>query len=332
MSFSPSACRLEMPNQQIAEVRANEVRFYDEIFNQVASIKNPKPIKIPDAGSKVAIVQQAPIAWLLDSAQRSEFFQELKKDPRWKVKGSSLVLSDPKKKTLSEVQFDNGFRVTRIRLSISNKTVSDWRYRYVSESDIPTIPVAAKVVKGLPPRPGIPAKTDGKTVLFAQKIWRAMSRLEGKTLTQTTEEGSFVLSYGKGRMAESGPKGSWTMADTHMVVTPKNGTPRSFDGGSDRFLDVLRSKGIFVSPIARYVVNRQIPFLDMFDRTDEVKLINGVLKMDGQDLAVLSVKRSGIHIRMYVDPKTGLIAKVGSDATDTAGNRISGTQLRIKYQ
>lgn len=332
VSFSGTACRLEMPNQQIAEVKANEIRFYDEIFNQVASLKNPKPIKIPDSGAKVAIVQMEPIAWLLDSTQRREFFKELRSDNRWRIRGSSLVLTDTKRKAVSEIHFDNSFRVTQIKLSLSNRAISDWKYRYVSDSDVPTIPTTAKVVKGLPPRPTIPKKTAGKTVLFVQKIWRTMSRLEGKKITQVADDGTYQLTYGSGKMSESGPKGSWTMAGKTLTMTPKGGELKSFQGSPDKFLDVLRSKGMFVSPIARYIVNRQIPFLDMFDRTDDVNLVNGAIKMDGRTLSVLSLKRSGIHIRLYVDPTSGRIAKVSSDAVDSSGNLVSGSQLKINYQ
>ncbi len=332
ISFSETACRLEMPNQQIAEVKPNEIRFYDEIFNQVATLKNQKQLKLPDAGVKVAIVQRDPISWLLETSQRTEFFKEIKQDPRWKIRGSSLVLTDPKKNSLSEVHFDNSYRVTRIKLSISNRALSDWRYRYVSEAEIPAIPATAKVVKGLAPRPSIPQKTDGKTVLFAQKIWRTMSRLEGKKITQISDEGTFQTMYGSGKISESGPKGSWTIGGTRLVVTPIGGSQKSIDGKTDKFLETLRGKGIFVSPIARYIINRQIPFLDMFDRTDEVKLINGMVNIDGKNLSVVSMKKAGIHIRLYVDPKTGQVAKVSSDATDLAGNLVSGTQLKIRYQ
>ena len=104
------------------------------------------------------------------------------------------------------------------------------------------------------------------------------------------------------------------------------------NGGADKFLDALRSQGIYASPIARYVLNRKIPFLDMFDRTSEVKLIDGMGKIDGKSLSVLSMKRSGIRIRMYVDPKSGDLAMVSSDSQDSNGHTVSGSRLKISYQ
>jgi hypothetical protein len=332
ISFSSTSCRLEMPNQQIADLNAKEIRFYDEIFNQVAVLKNSKTAKMPDEGQKVAIVHREPIAWLLSSTQRAGFFKDLRSDSRWKVIGSSLMLFEPKKNILSEIHFDNSYRVTQIRLRIGNQTLSDWKYRYVNATDVPMIPAGAKVVKGLPPRPTIPSKTDGKSVLFAQKIWRSISRLDGRKIAQTSDEGTYMLTFGKGKLAESGPKGSWVLANTQLVVSPKNGETKTYNGGSDKFLDILRSKGIYTSPISRYVLNRKIPFLDMFDRTDEVKLLTGLVKMDGKSLSILSLKKAGVHIRMYVDPKTGDLAKISSDAIDSAGKTVMGSQLKISYQ
>ena len=332
LSFEPGVCTLRMPLQQIAEVKPNQIRFYDEIFNQVATLKNPKPVKVPDYGSDVAIIHRDAITWLLDSNQKKSFFSEMKKDPRWQVAGSSLMLLDTKRNTLSQVRFDNFYRVTEIKVSVGTRVLSDWKYRYLDAGMAVKIPDSAKVVKGLPPHPSFPQKTDGKTVLLAQKVWRALSRLEGRSITEVTEDGTFKMSYGKGIISESGPKGSWTLTGTHMVMTPKSGASKTFDGGSDRMLDNLRSRGIYASPIARYILNRKIPFLDMFDRNDEVKLVDGIGNIDGKSLSVISMKRAGIRIRMYVDLKSGELAMVSSDAKDTAGNVVSGSRLKITYR
>lgn len=331
VSFSPTSCRLGMPNQQIAELSSSEIRFFDEIFNQVAIVKNSKPAKMPDEGQKVAIVHREPIAWLLGSAQRSSFFKDLKSDNRWRVIGSSLMLFEPKRNVLSEIHFDNSYRVTQIKLKVGNQTLSNWNFRYVSSSEVPVIPAGAKVVKGLAPRPTIPSKTDGKSVLFAQKVWRSISRLDGRKIVQTSDDGTYQLTYGKGKLSETGPKGSWTLANTQLVVSPKGGGSKTYNGGTDKFLDVLRTKGIYASPISRYVLNRKIPFLDMFDRTSEVKLLTGLVKMDGKSLSILSLKKAGVHIRMYVDPKTGDLAKISSDAIDSSGKTVMGSQLKINY-
>jgi hypothetical protein len=332
VEFSPKACRLWMPNQQIAEAKPTEIRFYDEIFNQATILKVPKGQKIPDAGAKVAIVQQEPITWLLNSTQRRIFFADLKRDKRWKVIGSSLKLLEPKRNTLSEVFFDNSFRITEIKLRIGSKTLSDWKYRYVGAGAVPTIPSSAKNVAGLPPRPTIPPKTDGKSVLFSYKLWRSMSRLEGRKITQILDEGTYNLTFGKGQLTETGPNGSWTMVNKQLLINPKKGSPKTVNGGTDKFLEVLKSKGIYASPISRYLMNRKIPFLDLFDHTDEVKLVEGLGKIDGKNLSVLSIKRGNLRIRMYADPSNGDLAMMSTDNPDGKGHMTSGSRLKIKYQ
>ncbi|MEI8283299.1 MAG: hypothetical protein WCG75_12900, partial [Armatimonadota bacterium] len=332
IKFSPGICTLEMPNLQIVEVKPNAIRFYDELLNQVATLNNKKPAKVPDSASKVAIVQQEPIAWLVDSAQKKAFFAEMKQDKRWQVRGSLLILLDPKRKTLSEVHFDNSYRVTEIKLRMNDRPVYDWKYLYASEGSIPSIPATASAVKGLNPRPSIPPKTDGPTVLYSQKVWRFLSRMDGKKISQSTEEGTYSLSFGKGKISESGPNGSWSLADRSLVINPKSGSSKTYKGGADKALDLLKSRNMYASPIARYVLNRKIPFLDMFDRTDEVKLVNGIGNIDGKNLSVISMKRAGIRIRMYADPQSGEVDMISSDAQDSKGNFVSGTRLKIKYQ
>ncbi len=332
IKIAPGICSLEMPNQQIVEVKANEIRFYDEIFNQVATLKNPKEVKVPDAAAKVAIVQRDPIAWLLDSAQKKGFFADMKKDKRWQVNGNMLLLPDAKRKSMSEIHFDNTYRVTEIKLRMNNKTVYDWKYQFVGDGAVPKIPATAKSVRGLDPRPAMPAKTDGRTVMFAQKIWRSISRLEGRKITQETDDATYSLTYGKGKIAESGPKGSWSLLNTTMTVSPKNGQTKSYSGATDRFLDILRTRGVDSSPMARYLLNRKIPFLDMFERAEEVKLVDGAGNIGGKKLSVISVRRAGIRIRLYADPTSGDLAMVSSDSQDAVGNIVSGTRLKIKYR
>ena len=332
IKITPGVCVLQMPNQQIVEVKANEIRFYDEIFNQVASLKVAKAAKVPDSAAAVAIVQREPIFWLLDSGQKKKFFSDMKKDKRWQLRGRLLLLLDPKRKSLSEVHFDNNYRVTEIKLRINNRTFYDWKYEYVGDGAVPSIPGSAKAVKGLVPRPSIPQKTDGRTVLFSQKVWRSISRLEGRNITQVADDGTYNLILGKGKLAESGPKGSWSITDTTIVVTPKKGAAKSYVGGADKFLDILRNRGIEASPMARYLLNRKIPFLDMFDRTDEVKLVDGVGNIDGRKLSVISIRRAGIRIRLYADPNSGDLAMVSSDSQDSTGNFVSGSRLKITYR
>ena len=324
-------CLLAMPNQQIVEVKPNEIRFYDQIFNQVAVLKNAKPAKVPDSAARVAIVQQEAIAWLVDGTQKKDFFAEVKKDNRWRVVGRSIVLIDSKRNIHSEIFFDNYYRVTDIKLTIGKKGISYWKYKYVSDSDIPHIPIEARLVRGLPPRPTIPVKTDGKTVKLAQSIWRSMSRLEGRKITEVADDGTYQLTFGSGKLSESGPKGSWSVSNTTLVINPKSGASKTIYGKADMFLDALRAKGLYASPIARYVLNRKIPFLDMFDKTDEVKLIEGIGKIDGRTLSVISMKRGAIRVRMYVDPKSGDLAMVSSDALDSNGNSVSGSRLKLSY-
>ena len=324
-------CTLAMPNQQIVEVRPTEIKFYDQIFNQVTSVKSAKPAKVPDSASRVALVQREPLAWLVESEQKKEFFNEIKRDPRWKVLGRSLVFIDTKRNAHSEVHFDNNYRVTDIKLTVNSKPISYWKYRYVSDSDIPKIPAAARVVMGLPARPAMPSKTDGKSVLLAQSIWRAMSRLEGRKITQVADDGTYQLVYGGGKMSESGPKGSWSVTGTTLTIKPKSGASKTVTGKTDKFLDALRTEGMYASPIARYILNRKIPFLDLFDRTDDIKRVDGLGKIDGKSLSVLSMQRAAIKIRMYVDSKTGDLAMVSSDALDSRGNITSGSRLKISY-
>lgn len=330
LRLKPGICSLAMPNQQIVEMRASSVRFYDEIFNQVAAVKPQKPLKVPDSCPSVAVVHREPLAWLVDAKQRNTFFTEIKRDPRWMVKGSSLVLYDAKKKVRSEVQFDNSFRVVEIKLSMNNKTITDWRYRYVADKDIPGIPTSAREVKGLPSRPNLPSKTDGKAVLLAQKVWRSVSRLEGRTVVQTNEDGTFQTTFKHGSISEKGPKGSWTLTETSLVIEPNSGLRKTV---TSKFIDGLRAAGLSASPIAWYVLNRKVPYLDVFDQSEIIEIEKNVsLVLNGKSQAILSLRRRSNRIRMYIDPDSGDLGMISSDALDQSGNVISSSRMKVSYR
>jgi hypothetical protein len=285
---------------------------------------------MPDAAASVAMVQREPITWFVDTVQRKEFFTELKRDPRWTVKGTSLLLVDAKKKLRSEVHFDSNYRVTNIKLSMNSKVMTDWKYRYVAETDIPPIPATAKNVKGLPQRPAMPAATKGQAVLLAQKVWRFLSRLEGKTIIQQTDENTYTTTLGKGQMSEKNGQISWTVNDTNLKMNLKGGQ-KTAKGGGDQLLNVLRSNSIDPSPVARYVMGRKIPFLDLFDRTNEV-MIDGIVSVDGKPKTLMTLKRPGVKIRMYVDEKTGELAMISSDAQAFVGEGGGTSKLKLSYR
>jgi len=331
LRLQPGVCTLAMPNQQIVEIRPTTVRFFDEIFNQVASTKPAKPLKIPDASPSVAVVQREPLSWLVDAKQRNTFFTEIKRDPRWTVKANALVLAEPKKKTKSEVIFDTSFRVVEIRLTMNNKVITDWKYRYVSDKDVPAIPKTAKAVLGLPSRPSLPAKTNGQAVLLAQKVWRSVSRLENRTVTQTNDEGTYHLTLKSSGISEKGPKGSWTLVGMTLTINPNKGATKTMKGTSSKFLDALRAAGVDASPFAWYVLNRKVPYLDIFDQSELIDL-EGQGSFGGKTLSILSLKRRSNRIRMYIDPKSGDLTMISSDALDLGGNVISSSRMKISYQ
>lgn len=330
LKLGQGACILALPNQQIVEVKANNIRFFDQIFNQVASVKPAKTLKVPDSAASVAMVQREPITWFVDSAQRKEFFTEVKRDPRWTVKGTSLLLVDAKKKLRSEVHFDSSYRVTNIKLVMNSKTLTDWRYRYVAETEVPPIPATAKAVKGLPQRPAMPTATKGPAILLSQKIWRFLSRLEGKTIVQETEEETYTTTLSKGQLVEKNGQISWSVNDTKLKMNLKSG-PKTATGGGDQLLNVLRGNSIDPSPVARYVMGRRIPFLDLFDRTSEV-VVDGIVSVDGKPKTLLTLKRPGAKIRMYVDEKTGEIAMISSDTQAFVGEGGGTSKLKLSYR
>ncbi|MBS1728979.1 MAG: hypothetical protein JST51_19845 [Armatimonadetes bacterium] len=330
--MSPSYCVLAMPNQQIVELHTTEVKFFDQLFNQVASMKPQKPLKIPESSSSVAIVQREPLAWLVDSVQRNQFFTEVKRDPRWSVGAGKLVLNDAKKKIHSEVVFDSKYHVTQIKMSLNNKTLTDWRYRYVAGNEIPGIPKTAREVKGLSPRPAIPAKTQAPAVETAQKLWRSVSRLENRTVIQANNDGTYELTFHPGEIRETGPEGSWTLRGTTLDIKPNKGKSLTLKGESGKFLEGLRSAGITASPFAWYILNRKLPYLDVFDGCQTLEL-EGTGSFEGKTMSILSVKRPGSRVRLYVDPTTGDLDMVSSDAVDAkTGEVISSSRMKITYR
>ena len=331
VKIGPNFCVMELPNQQIVEVRANRVRFYDKIFNQVAETKPPSTLKIPDAAPSVAIIHRDALAWLVDSQQRKTFFNEIKRDPRWLLRPNSLVLVDIKRKSLSQVMYDNSLRVVEIKLSLNNKVISDWKYRYVSDQEVSMIPSSAKTVRGLSQRPALSAKSKGDAVLLAQKVWRSVSRLENRTITQTNDEGTFTLSVRPNLMSEKGPKGSWTLANSTLTITPNKGPQKIFSQKSAKFVDGIRASGMDVSPFAWYFLNRKLPYLDIFDGSDLIE-VEGKGALNGKPVSILKIQRSPNRIRMYVDPDSGDLGMISSDSLDAKGNVVNSSRIRIIYR
>lgn len=329
--FTKEGCIVAMPNQQIVEVRPQNVRFYDQIFGQVASAKPRQSLKIPDAASSVAIVHQEPLSWLVESDQRKTFFAEIRQDPRWTLKANSLVLVDAKKKIRSEVLFDTTFRVVEIRLAMNGKVITDWKYRYVTDKEIPSIPAGAKQVKGLPPRPAMPNGTKGDAVILAQKVWRSVSHLENRTIHLSNNDGQYTFLIKNGEFNETGPGGSWKLSGNALKISPKSKAEVNLKVDARKIIDTLLTHGITPSPFAWYFLNRKLPYLEMFDHCDAIQ-VEGVGSFDGKPLTILQIRRSTTRVRMYVDAKTGDIAMISSDARDASGNVVNASRLTITYR
>lgn len=96
-------------------------------------------------------------------------------------------------------------------------------------------------------------------------------------------------------------------------------------------LDNLKAKGVFVSPIARYLMNGQIPFLDVFSRADRITDGSGI-SIDGKMTHIINIERSGNRIRMYADAQTHRIVMVSNEARDSRGNWITASRLKMSYR
>ncbi len=331
LRFTKQGCIVAMPNQQIVEMRPLNVRFYDQIFGQVASAKPRETLKIPDSAPDVAIVHREPMSWLVEAQQRKEFFAEIRQDPRWILKSNELVLVDAKKKVRSEVIFDNTYRVVEIKLSMNGKVITDWKYRYVSDKDVPSIPQGAKQVKGLPPRPAMPNGTKSDAVILAQKVWRSVSHLENRTIVQSNNDGEYSLLIKNGGFSETGPNGSWKLTGTALKILPKSKPEVNLKADARKLIDTLQTHGMTPSPFAWYFLNRKLPYLEMFDHCDAIQ-VEGTGSFDGKSMTILQIRRNTTRVRMYVDAKSGDIAMISSDAKDAQGNVVNASRLKITYR
>lgn len=307
-------CRLAMPNLTIVEVFRDKTRFYDTIFGQVAVAKNDRKLQLPDDAANTAFVQRLPIGWLLQKAERDRFFEDAKRDKGWKVVGNSLVFSAPRSNSSSEIVFDKKYRVTDIRLKTNKKLVSDWRFRYIVPSGVESIPATARNVPGLPQRPNLPSTSRGPLVFLCQNVWAAMSRSYGSIFEQKHNGETFSLHYSQ-PISESSGKGKWSYGKG-ILTLPNGKTSKTNDP-----LVTLRKAGIEVSPVGRYVLNGQIPFLDLFNNANSVEQ-DGSGNFGGRALRIIKIVRGPTTARLYVD-NNNRVAMMSSDVGDQMGSRLT---------
>jgi hypothetical protein len=96
-------------------------------------------------------------------------------------------------------------------------------------------------------------------------------------------------------------------------------------------LDNLKGVGVDVSPISRYLMNGQIPFLDIFNRAD--KIGDGPsISVDGKMARIINVERSGNRIRLYSDTATNRVVMLSNETRDARGNWTTASRLRLSYR
>lgn len=325
VSFSPKGGRAWLPNQTIVESSATRMRFYDDIFGQVAN-SDPRTVAHPERDLIAsAIVHREAMAFLIDDSIKKEFLNDISKISGWKLSGSSLKAVD-KRKATTTIQFDAQKRITRVSVSMNKRTILDNMIEYVAESSIPAIPTTAKVRPALQPRPQVPISTSPNVMTNVFAVWRAMSRLGTSTVTQSTDAHTYVTSFGSGRISESGGAKPWKFESGKLSV---GGSTKPVS--SAMALDNLKGVGVDVSPISRYLMNGQIPFLDIFNRAD--KIGDGPsISVDGKMARIINVERSGNRIRLYSDTATNRVVMLSNETRDARGNWTTASRLRLSYR
>jgi hypothetical protein len=325
VSFSPKGGRAWLPNQTIVESNSTRMRFYDDIFGQVAS-SEARTVAHPERDLiSASVVHRGAMAFLIDDAIKKEFLADIAKLSGWKLSGRTLKTTDKRKGTTA-IQFDTQNRITRVTVTVNKKNILDNMFEYVTDVKVPQIPTTAKVRAALQARPQIPISTGPGALNTTFAVWRSMSRLGTTTISQKTDSASYQTSVAPGRISESGGARPWSYADRKLTF---DGTSKTVS--TAMALDNLKSKGIYVSPLTRYLMNGQIPFLDIFDRSN--KIVDGSsIAVDGKMARILKIERTGNRLRVYADAKTNRIVLVANETKDSRGNWVTTSRLKLSYR
>lgn len=325
VKFSPAGGRAWLPNQTIVEASSTRMRFYDDIFGQVANSEARTAAHPERDLVAAAVVHRGAMAFLIDDGIKKDFLNNIVKIPGWKLNGRTLKAAD-RNKGLTTIQFDSQNRITRVTVSINKKSVLDNIFEYVSDAQIPTIPSTAKLKPALQARPQIPITTSPKIMISVFSVWRSMSRLGTGSVRQISDSGSYLTQFGPGKISETGGAKPWSFASGKLTVA---GSTKPVSAAMA--LDNLKSKGVYVSPIARYIMNGQIPFLDIFNRADRIS-DGPSISIDGKMAKIISLERSGNRIRLYADASTSRIVMVSNETKDRRGNWTTASRLRLSYR
>ena len=325
VSFSPKGGRAWLPNQMIVESSATKMRFYDDIFGQVASSEARTAAHPERDLISASVVHRGAMAFLIDDSIKKDFLTDISKLSGWKLSGRKLTSTDKRKGTTS-IQFDTQNRITRVTVSIGKKSILDNMFEYVTEANIPQIPATAKVRAALQPRPQIPISTGASALNTTFAVWRSMSRLGTTTISQKTDTSSYKTSLSPGRISETGGVRPWSYADRKLTF---DGTSKTVS--TAMALDNLKAKGIYVSPLSRYLMNGQIPFLDIFDRSNKIK-DGSSIAVDGKMTRILNIERPGSRLRIYADAQTNRIVLLANENKDSKGNWFTVSRLKLSYR
>lgn len=324
--ISPAKARIVMPNLRIVEVFPKQTRFYDQIFDQVADSIESKEQDPSRTLISVALIHREAIGTILDPVIRKGFLNDLKR-AKWTVQKGKLVQTQ--KNASSVIEYDTKYRITHLKTVLGKKVLQDWTYRYDLPL-VPGIPATAMATKGLPERPQLPKNLSASAVTAIQQTWSAMSRLSGVRVQQKFNNQQFSTLKTSNLITESGPNGSWKYDGITLNLQPKRKSSVALSMKSGVVLDELLKRRQEASPFARYVLNRQVPFLDLFQRAEVIN-VGGTITLQGRKSNLMTVTKFGAKIRFLIDPTTHRIVQLNSERLDPNGKLISGSSLSLRY-
>lgn len=314
-----------LPNQTMVEASASKMRFYDDLFGQVASTPGRTAAHPERDLISASIVHREAMAFLIDSEIKKDVLSDIQKISNWKFDGKTFR-AEAKGKGTTLIEIDSKQRITRFKVVLNKIAQIENIYTYVDDTKVPFIPATAKVKQALQPRPEFPKTVSPKAVSICHNTWRAMSRLGSGSVKQVSDTASYETTYGVGAVTEKGGAKPWSYSNSIL----------SFGGKTQKVssamaLDNLKSGGVFVSPMSRYLMNGQIPFLDLYSRPDAI-VDGGSMSVDGKMANILNISRSGNRIRIFSDAATGKILLVSNEARDSKGNWLTASRLKLTYR
>lgn len=322
-SFTPTTGRLVLPTRRIIELGGGKARFYDVLFGQVAT--ETLTAKTPSSSLiKFSPVHREALGFLLDPSIRNSFLKDLSKAKGWTLKGSKLIGKD--KLSTSTIQFDRFNRITGVRLQFNKSIIQDWQFQYVSPTEIAKIPQSARVVPGLTERPVLPEKTNGKSVFACEKIWSGMARLNNVTVKSVTNRGTHFTKIKTDFIQETSASGSWEIGGSRQKIAPKGKPAIQSNLRIKNFANELVKAKIEPSPLAINLINRRIPFLDLFKNANWVKL-SGTVKIKGKSYFIVTLSKLGANVTITAEENTGRI----SDLRVVSSNTSFKSNIKMEY-